>query len=79
MLKNVITFDASAKRDILDLFNKAVDEEGYIVEKNNSTQKVLTFDGEEIKVEQFAGIRKGSEIFIKSDLVSLINLADILP
>lgn len=76
MLKNTILFDNSAKEEILDAFDKKIDEKGYIVEKSNPDQKVLTTEGDEIKAEKFAGIRKGSEIFITSDLTSLIKLAD---
>lgn len=72
------TFDKSARADILTYLKKAVDGEGYIVEKENLTQRVLTQEGEEIHESKFGGIRKGSEIFIKSDLVSLINLYDYL-
>jgi len=78
MLSNIITFDKSARNDVLDMFNKAIDEEGYIVLKNNHKQKVLTIDGEEIRASEFAGIKRGSEIFIKSDLNSLIALADMM-
>lgn len=77
-MKKGITFDKLAKKEILSLFNKSVDDEGYIVEKEDETQRVLTPQGEEIKLEDFAGIRKGSEIFVKSDFPSLINLADAL-
>jgi len=76
MLSNVITFDKSAKNEILDMFNKTTDQDGYVVEKDNPTHRVLSIDGEEIKIEKFAGITKGSEVFIKSDLLSLIHLAD---
>ena len=55
-----------------------MDSEGFIVEKNDPTQRVITPEGEEIRLEEFAGIRKGSEIFIKSDLPSLFDLMDIL-
>ncbi len=78
MIKDVITFEESAKMKILSSFDKSVDDEGYIVEKENPTQRVITPDGEEITFEEFAGIRKGSEIFIKSDLISLMNLSDKL-
>jgi len=74
----VITFDDSAKTEILSFFDKTVDDEGYIVEKDDVTQRVITPDGEEVRLEEFAGIRKGSEIFIKSDLPSLISLIDKL-
>lgn len=75
---NIITFDASAKEEILSFFDKTIDVDGFIVEKEDTTQRVITPDGEEITLEEFAGLRKGSEIFIKSDLPSLINLIDKL-
>ena len=74
----VITFDASLKSEMISCFGKTIDDEGYIVEIDDPAQRVLTPNGEEIVVEEFAGIRKGSEIFIKSDLPSLIELLDIL-
>jgi hypothetical protein len=77
-MEKIINFGKEAKLQILEAFNKTVDENGYIVEKSNLAQKVLTIDGEELKLEDFAGIRKGSAIFIKSDLVSIINLVDFL-
>ena len=77
-MENTITFEKKAKLEILQAFNKTVDENGYIVEKDDPGKKVLTIDGEELRLEDFAGIRKGSAIFIKSDLVSIINLVDIL-
>ncbi|MBI2405476.1 hypothetical protein HYV21_00265 [Candidatus Microgenomates bacterium] len=73
-----ITFDKSVKDFILDAFGKTTDSEGYVVEKNNLTQRVLTPDGEEIKKDEFAVIKKGSEKYIKSDLISLIRLSDEL-
>lgn len=76
MAPKIIEFDTSAKNDILAFSNKSIDAEGYVVEKDNPTQKVLAIDGEEIKIDKFAGITKGSEVFIKSDLPSLIRLAD---
>ena len=75
---NVITFEKSAREDILSFFDKTIDEKGFIVEKEDPTQKVITPDGEEITIDKFAGIRKGSEIFIKSDLNSLINLTELV-
>ena len=72
----MILFDESAKTEILGFFGKAVNEKGCIVEVDDPSQKVLTPEGEEICIDDFAGVRKGSEIFIKSDLSSLIKLAD---
>ena len=75
---NVITFEKSAREDVLSFFDKTIDENGFIVEKEDPTQKVITPDGEEITIDNFAGIRKGSEIFIKSDRNSLINLTELI-
>lgn len=74
----MITFEESAKRKVLSFFDKTVDEEGFIVEKNDTTQRVMTPDGREVAFVGFAGIRKGSEIFITSDLPSIIDLVDKL-
>jgi len=73
-----IIFDKSATDFILETFDKTVDKEGYIIEKDDPKQRVLTSDAQEIKKDELAGIRKGSEIFVKSDLPSLIQLLDDL-
>ncbi len=73
--KVTITFDDSAKKDVLDLLDKMVNKEGLIVEKSNPTQKVLTFEGRELHIDNFGGIKKGSEVFIEKNLVSLIKLS----
>lgn len=70
-----IIFDKSLKEEILSIFDKTTDREGFIVEKSNPSQRVLSPDGAEVLIEDFAGIAKGSEIFIKSDLLSLINFS----
>jgi len=70
-----LTFSESARDDILDLYGKSIDSEGFIVEKDNPNQRVLTPNGEEIHFKEWGGIRKGSEAFIKNDAFSLIELA----
>jgi hypothetical protein len=70
-----ITFSDNAKQFILSAFGKTVDDQGYIVEASNKAQRVLTPDGEQIELTNFAGIKKGSEVFIKNDLLSLIKFA----
>jgi len=72
-----ITFDTESKNMVLDLINKAVDQEGFIVEKDNPEQRVLTNKGEEITLDEFGGIRVGSEIFIKDNLPALMELSKI--
>lgn len=71
-----ITFEESAKEVILSFFNMTIDSEGFIIEKETG-QRAITPEGEEIRLEEFAGIGKGG-VFIKSDLPSLINSLDKL-
>ena len=68
-----LIFDSSLKADILDSFDKEI-VDGIIVEKGTA-QPVLGIDGQEVKIEEFGGIKKGSEVFIKNDLVSLMRLS----
>ena len=76
--EGIITFDAASKQEILSFFGKTIDSDGYLIETDNPAQRVITPDGDDITLEEFAGIRKGSEIYIKSDLPSLIELIDII-
>jgi len=75
MEKAVITFSNDAKKEILDFLDKDINREGLIVEKQNPTQKALTSDGQEISIDEFGGVKKGSEVFIKNDLISLMRLS----
>lgn len=74
-----ITFDntVEGKKAILQLFGKAVDESGYIIEVK-SGEKVVSPHNEFILFDDFAGIRPGSEIFITKDLPSLMEQAEYL-
>ena len=69
------TFSDNARKFILSAFNKTVDDQNFVVEESNKTQRVLTPDGEEIELSNFAGVKKGSQVFIKNDLGSLIKFA----
>lgn len=70
-----VSFSDDAKEDILALYGKKIDTEGFIVELEDTKQRVLTKNGEEIHITEWAGIVKGSEEFIKSDTFSLMQLA----
>ena len=73
----IITFGEGAKDWLLDVFDKATDGEGYIVEKFNPGQRVLTpTSGEEITKKELAVIKSGSERFIKGDITSLMEVAN---
>ena len=67
-----ITFDKSFAKDVLSAFGNNIDVDGYIV-SNETGGRVLSQDGEEVRFTEFAGIVPGSQIFIKSDVVSLIK------
>lgn len=69
----VITFDKEFKAVILESFGKKI-KNGIIVEKD-SEAPVLTIKGETITAKELAGIKHGSEIFIKNDITSLIEFA----
>lgn len=72
-----ITFDESARGFVLDAFGEGVRDE-FVVEKSKPTERVITPRGEEVPVKEFAGVRKGSVIFVKSDIVSLVEVAESL-
>ena len=58
--EGIITSDANLKSEILSCFGKTVDDNGYIVERDDPDQRVLTPNGEDVTLDEFAGIRKGS-------------------
>lgn len=60
------------KRFILGLFGKSVDDETYIIEKE-SRKRILGFNGQEMTITEFGGIKNGSEIYVKNDIVSLVG------
>jgi hypothetical protein len=73
-----VVFNDGAKDFLLDTFGKSTDSEGYVVEASDPSQRVLTPRGDEIPVSEFAGVRRGSTVFFKSDIVSLIEAAEAM-
>lgn len=67
-----ISFDKALKPQILQAFNKKVDKDSFILD-DATGKRVLTQEGEEIKVKDFGGVLKGSVIFVKSDLMALVS------
>jgi len=76
-MKGTITFEKSAKRQILGFFGLTVNDQGFIIEEN-SRKKVCSPEGDHLQLEDFAGFKNGSMVFIKSDITSLISLSDAL-
>jgi hypothetical protein len=77
-MEKLIVFDVALKESLLDILGYTTDSEHYIVEKNNPGSKAITIDGEPIKINELAGITKGSRQFYKKDIFSLMKLADKL-
>lgn len=73
-----IVFEKSAKEFLLTALNKGTDAEGFIVDKTDDDKRVPSLDGTYITADDFAGVVKGSEIYVKSDIVSLIEVSDRL-
>ena len=73
-----ITFDESATAFVLDAFGKKTSPDGFVVEKKDADQKVVTPRGEEIQQAEFAGIRKGSIVLLKTNIVSLVEAAEAI-
>ena len=68
-----IFFDKGSADFVLEIFNKSVDCEGYIIAKDKT--RILTPEGREITKEQLSVIKKGSEKFIAGDLTSLMKFS----
>jgi hypothetical protein len=68
------TFDNNfnTKKFILGIFGKDIDDEGYIIEREGN-KRILGYNGQEMTVDEFGGIKNGSEIYVKSDIVSLVG------
>lgn len=60
---------------ILEEFDKEVDDDGFVVEQETG-EPVLTPRGEEVTIEDLAGIAKGSEIFIDDNFVSILEYVE---
>ena len=70
-----ITFGKQSTNFILQLLDKSVDNDGFLVENNNKSQRVITPDGEYIKSDEIGIVRPGSLVFIKKDIGSLVRYA----
>lgn len=70
-----IVFHESAKEFLIETFGKKLNEEGFIVDDTDESQLVLTEEGEPIHIKDFAGVKHGSDIFLKNDLPSMFDLS----
>lgn len=70
-----ILFTESAIPLILEAFGKEVDENGFVVD-SETKEPIHTNEDVMLEASRFGGLKKGSEIFMKDDLNSIMNLAD---
>ncbi len=66
---HLIVFSKKDVPKILDIFNKGVDDEGYITDKETGL-RIVSNEGEELLADDLGNILKGSEVFIKADPAS---------
>ncbi len=71
----LITFQKDLQPLILQAFGKTKDKQGFIVDKK-TRERVITPDGEHLQATDFAGLTKGSVVYLKSDIVSLITYVE---
>lgn len=74
MNKPNLIFTQKASGIILKAFGKYA-QDGIIYD-SETDEPVLTPDGEELKVSEFGAMKKGSEIFLKDDLYSIMQIAE---
>ncbi len=70
-----IVFNDSTRDLVLELFDKSIDSDGFIIEKDTG-RRVLTPKGFEVRKEEFAGFVPGSEIVLTKDLPSILQYAN---
>ncbi|EMA51985.1 hypothetical protein [Halococcus thailandensis] len=70
-----ITFRPSAAEKIVEKFGKTVDDEGYIVDKETQ-ERVESNLGNEISIDNFGGVGKGSQVFLEKDYVSVAEFIE---
>ena len=71
-----IIFEKVLSPEILDAFGKTTDKEDYIMNKSTGKRVLSSSDGGEVHIAEFAGIIPGSEIHLKSDIISLIKYVE---
>lgn len=69
-----ITYGKEYKKEILDKAGLTIGKDGYLFDKKTN-RPAKDINGELIKFSQFAGFKKGSIQYIKSDVASLIKLS----
>ncbi|AAV45603.1 unknown [Haloarcula marismortui ATCC 43049] len=72
IMSTTLTFDESAAEFIIESFGKTTDGEGYIVDPQRN-ERETTPEGNEIHIDDFAGVEKGSQLFLDDDFTTLVE------
>lgn len=72
MLNIIFAKNKKTKKFILDIFDKTINSENLIIEKETN-QPVLDMNGQEISFDRLGVISNGSEIYVKDDIISLVD------
>jgi hypothetical protein len=67
-----LTFDESAAEFVLESFDREVDDEGYII-NSETGERETTPEGDELTVDDLAGIEQGSKIFVADEFTSIVE------
>lgn len=69
-MTKTLTFECGAEEYLLKVFGNEIDDEGYIMNTERD-ERETTPDGNEIHIEDFGGVEKGSTLYLEDDIVSV--------
>ena len=67
----IITFDESTAETVLESFDRRIDDDGRVLRPDGEPE--TTDDGVELTIEKFAGVERGSLIFLDDDFNTLVG------
>ena len=70
-----LLFTPKALPLILKAFGQRIDEKG-IIRDIETGEPIVTPEGDQLNENNFGGIKKGSTLFLKQDLLSAIKLSE---
>lgn len=73
-MNTILTFDESASEDVLEAFGRSMDGKGYVTNPETG-EREATENGEEVHKDRFAGLERGSIIFLDDDFNTLVDHA----
>lgn len=71
-----IVFEENRVEYLLDLFDKEEDSDGYILDPEKGVRVTHRDTDEPIKVKELGVVGKGSQIFVKDEVDSIVDFVD---